>query len=322
MTLPKSGLPAPSAAIGKFDPFLSLLLSPAQLSNSYRDLYVQKLSLVSTYFKTAGFQISEITWLQDMEQAYNAVLSDEEYALRTVQLIESFYAKRTALGSQQMLRNILTLFALSAFWIVLTLLIVHKYTYCDLWVILRRPKQIDDRDKRLYLFKCLTPLPRSAPYSTIVRRWFFTHKREIQDSLFLYLMRHYNVLFTSIAMMVLIVMSGFYTYLVPIFWNVNYIEPETWSLRFRLLTVQFMSFPLFFGNLYLLWSQPKYHFTNSIYDDIYKCEIAKEKRRLAVVTDESEKAKGLRDLFEEELLFESVKFDKETKILADLVKVD
>jgi len=93
-----------------------------------------------------------------------------------------------------------------------------------------------------------------------------------------YLLRHYLVLMTIFACMVLFTLGGTYTFVLPYVFEIKFIDENIWAFRFRVLTVQFMTIPLIIGNLVVLRLWPKGNLNSAELDGIYRLKVYKDLR--------------------------------------------
>lgn len=98
---------------------------------------------------------------------------------------------------------------------------------------------------------------------------------ELANHAMVYLVRFYVMLFILIAQLVLFVLEGTFTFIVPGVFRVLLIDAENWGYRFRVLTVIFMSFPLVLTSVLELIFWHKFKENSSVFDSVFLLKIFK-----------------------------------------------
>eukprot|EP00003_Mantamonas_plastica_P022523 TRINITY_DN3853_c0_g2_i2.p1 TRINITY_DN3853_c0_g2~~TRINITY_DN3853_c0_g2_i2.p1 ORF type:complete len:183 (+),score=76.66 TRINITY_DN3853_c0_g2_i2:23-550(+) len=80
----------------------------------------------------------------------------------------------------------------------------------------------------------------------------------------------------NLVLLVLFVFQAMFTFLVPNIFRINYVTEDTWGFRFRVITVQFMTYPWVLANLFSLKDMPNSSTNQSGLDDVYKLFFEKQ----------------------------------------------
>ena len=86
-------------------------------------------------------------------------------------------------------------------------------------------------------------------------------------------MKEYAFLWTTIFICLCLLLSSAYTFLIPNTFNIPYVIPGIWNLKFRVLSLQCLSIPIIIGHLIGLYDWPPDSQTTEdihYFDGIYK----------------------------------------------------
>jgi len=118
---------------------------------------------------------------------------------------------------------------------------------------------------------------KSKPFLTkvwIYLRMLFSNKKlEYSNVQMVYLMKEYAFLWTTIFICLCLLLSSAYTFLIPNTFNIPYVIPGIWNLKFRVLSLQCLSIPIIIGHLIGLYDWPPDSQTTEdihYFDGIYK----------------------------------------------------
>ncbi|ORX47841.1 hypothetical protein BCR36DRAFT_84894 [Piromyces finnis] len=105
-------------------------------------------------------------------------------------------------------------------------------------------------------------------------RMFYSNKKlEYSNVQMVYLMKEYAFLWTTVFICICLLLSSAYTFLIPNTFNIPYVIPSIWNLKFRVLSLQCLGIPIIIGHLIGLnnWP-PDSQITEDIhyFDGIYK----------------------------------------------------
>ncbi|OUM69235.1 hypothetical protein PIROE2DRAFT_2942 [Piromyces sp. E2] len=106
-----------------------------------------------------------------------------------------------------------------------------------------------------------------------VRMLFSNKKLEYSNVQMVYLMKEYAFLWTTIFICLCLLLSSAYTFLIPNTFNIPYVIPGIWNLKFRVLSLQCLSIPIIIGHLVSLNNWPPDSQTTEdihYFDGIYK----------------------------------------------------
>eukprot|EP01112_Ceratiomyxa_fruticulosa_P008570 TRINITY_DN221_c0_g1_i3.p1 TRINITY_DN221_c0_g1~~TRINITY_DN221_c0_g1_i3.p1 ORF type:complete len:970 (-),score=127.20 TRINITY_DN221_c0_g1_i3:171-3080(-) len=100
----------------------------------------------------------------------------------------------------------------------------------------------------------------------------------------IYLIRYYLLFWTVVSWLFLFILQGSYTFMVPGIFRVHFVYAAQWAMRFRVLTVQFMSLPLCFSTLIVMifgpWGKMKTKLPDM--DGLYLIKMYKDLRAISV----------------------------------------
>lgn len=101
---------------------------------------------------------------------------------------------------------------------------------------------------------------------------------------FLYLVRLYQLAWVTSAMLLLFLLEASFTILIPLLFRIPFISADSWGLRFRLLTVHLMLFPLILASMAELYATVRgtHNHRSAAFDPIYLLGLRKELRRRGV----------------------------------------
>merc|ERR1711998_587747 len=105
------------------------------------------------------------------------------------------------------------------------------------------------------------------------------YRRRLRNLAMMYLMKHYLVLITIFAAMLLLTLGSVYTFMIPYVLRIPFIDDIVWGYRFRVLTVQLITIPLIIGNLIVLCIWPKSTINSDNLDPIFRLKVYKDMRR-------------------------------------------
>lgn len=127
-------------------------------------------------------------------------------------------------------------------------------------------------------------------FGEILDVWLLGKEAKFSDLGIVYLFRYYLVFWTVVSWLALLVIQSNYTFVVAPVFQVKFITPFLWQLRFRIITVQFMSLPLSVASFILLFiGYPSDDLKHGLFDSIYMLKIYKDVYRStssSIVTDE------------------------------------
>lgn len=101
---------------------------------------------------------------------------------------------------------------------------------------------------------------------------YSNYKLEYSDVQMVYLMKEYAFLWTTFIICICLLLSAAYTFIIPNTFNIPFVIPDIWTLKFRVLAFQCISIPIIIGHLIglLFWppesqTQEDIHFFDGIY---------------------------------------------------------
>ncbi|ORX85716.1 hypothetical protein BCR32DRAFT_265465 [Anaeromyces robustus] len=123
--------------------------------------------------------------------------------------------------------------------------------------------------KKVYLQN--KSLPRKI--AIYIRMLYSNKKLEYTNVQMVYLMKEYAFLWSTIFICICLVLSSAYTFIIPNTFNIPFVIPFIWNLKFRVLSLQCISIPIIIGHLIGLNNWPPDSETSEdihFFDGIYK----------------------------------------------------
>ena len=109
---------------------------------------------------------------------------------------------------------------------------------------------------------------------------FFSRSARTSDTGKVYLIRIYMSLLVAFGVLLIASLHTVYSFLVPFIFRMNHVDPTNWTLRFQLITVQFMSFPLWIDTWYSLYMLRAVQVDGVSVSQLYDMRSDKEERRV------------------------------------------
>ncbi|ORY20153.1 hypothetical protein LY90DRAFT_676914 [Neocallimastix californiae] len=106
-----------------------------------------------------------------------------------------------------------------------------------------------------------------------IRMLYSNKKLEYSNVQMVYLMKEYAFLWTTVFICICLLLSSAYTFIIPNTFNIPFVIPKFWNLKFRVLSLQCISIPIIIGHLIGLINWPPDSQTNEdihFFDGIYK----------------------------------------------------
>jgi len=106
-----------------------------------------------------------------------------------------------------------------------------------------------------------------------IRMLYSNKKLEYSNVQMVYLMKEYAFFWTTVFICICLLLSSAYTFIIPNTFNIPFVIPGVWNLKFRVLSLQCLSIPIIIGHLIGLNNWPPDSQTNEYihyFDGIYK----------------------------------------------------
>src|SRR5690554_639061 len=103
-------------------------------------------------------------------------------------------------------------------------------------------------------------------YRCGVQIFFSFHATDLR---LLYLFKYYHLLVNLMALMILFAVQGAYAFIFPFMFEVKFITEGLWVLRFRVLTMLLISFPMVLFNIFSLMIWPSFQSYSRKYDRLF-----------------------------------------------------
>jgi hypothetical protein len=113
--------------------------------------------------------------------------------------------------------------------------------------------------------------------SEIMDVWLLGREVKFTDLRMVYLYRYYLLFWTVASWLMLLIIQSNYTFVVAPVFQLKFITAYLWELRFRIITVQFMSLPLSLASfLVIFFGLPSEEYRRNYFDPIYMLKIYKD----------------------------------------------
>lgn len=133
-----------------------------------------------------------------------------------------------------------------------------------------------------------TPLLCSPSRLLVLISAFFARSSRTSDTGKVYLIRIYLGLITTFCVLMIASLHAVYSFIVPFIYRMNHIDATNWTLRFQLITVQLMSFPLWLDTWWSLYLLQRIHVDGVSVSQLYDMRSDKEERRVGGFAPEDE----------------------------------
>lgn len=345
------GIPIPRTSQGVYIDDVLLLANEPKLLVYYKDLFKQQQYFTRQYLEVVG-KLKTVEANPILTKTFNDA-TIKEYRDSVLE-VQSIYQKaRLQILQEQQIRNMSLTGALCMGLVVVIFYIIHRFTFADLWLIVRpSPGMYMDRKAfvssmvgvcafyacTLLCFMCLmkfrgfvvwdstmmdsptngfvflvdTLVPSSLFAFLLMRVYHFPFVKtqgqrkgeafcrrfwkgsfyyvahllagsepEYADISLLYLCKVYTMLLSMFVNLSIFTLQGGFTFVVPDLYQICYIVPEQWSMRFRLITLQLMTWPLLVANMLMLISYPGMDLSTAAYDKLYSLSLLKNRKAVA-----------------------------------------
>jgi len=117
---------------------------------------------------------------------------------------------------------------------------------------------------------------------------FFARSARTSDTGKVYLIRIYLTLLVTFTVLLVAALHAVYSFIVPFIFRMNHIDSTNWTLRFQLITVQLMSFPLWLDTWWSLYLLKNVQVDGVSVSQLYDMRSDKEERRVGGFPPEDE----------------------------------
>lgn len=126
----------------------------------------------------------------------------------------------------------------------------------------------------------VTPLVCSPRRSLSSLGTFLGRNTRTSDMGKVYLIRVYMVIMVSLAIVLISTLHCVYSFIIPFIYRIEHIDAANWTLRFQLISVQLMSFPLWLDSWWSLYRLQDMHVDGISVSQLYEMRSDKEERRV------------------------------------------
>lgn len=216
--------------------------------------------------------INEI-WYKDLDEVvssnrkaafYTFLIIIFQFILSLCVFFAYYYIKGYGIPDSTVLHHpkVIPEFLLALLCVAVILQIIFGRLFVLLFVVWNHKKRIHLKNKTLFQKIIIN-----------IRMLYSNKKLEYSNVQMVYLMKEYAFLWSTIFICICLLFSSAYTFLIPNTFNIPFVIPGIWNLKFRVLALQCISIPIIIGHLIGLNNWPPDSQSNDdihFFDGIYK----------------------------------------------------